>query len=333
MATSQKCNEETPVPVLVSNVLPNYENTFTKIETHLKNMNHSIATQGVHYLVQNFDGQNQEQFRNWIFSIEKYQKLENLSKDACKTIAFQTSSGLLSSFIKRFLETNAECSWDEMKIQLEKRFSDVADTNIALAKLRQVTQNNDESIQAYTERIQSLADIAFRGQNNDSIQLQLIDIFVNGLCNEYLKLTILRTHPETLESAVSIASEEMNLRQRIRLSKPDQIKDENAISAQSLRRHVKCFKCTKHGHKAFECRNETRGAKYRSGRSAKFKESSIVGAFGPPHLVSRSANVKCWGCGRQGHYLNQCDEGDDDRPTRGHNRSVLSEQNRPDQLN
>ena len=72
---------------------------------------------------------------------------------------------------------------------------------MALSLLRQVRQKAGESIQNYAERILSLAEEAYDNQGGDAIKRQLIDIFVDGLLNDQLKMKILRDQPNTVQGA------------------------------------------------------------------------------------------------------------------------------------
>ena len=50
------------------------------------------------------------------------------------------------------------------------------------------------------------------------VEQQLIETFVDGISNDQLKLKILRDRPNTLRGAISIATNEQNLRARVALS-------------------------------------------------------------------------------------------------------------------
>ena len=78
-----------------------------------------------------------------------------------------------------------------MKAQLAYRFSDVTDNQMALSILRQVRQKAGENIHNFAERILSLAEEAYANQGGDAIKRQLINIFVDGLLNDQLKMKIL----------------------------------------------------------------------------------------------------------------------------------------------
>lgn len=287
-----------PVPVLVQNS-PNYGDVLKNLKDQLTHVNATLASQGVRNVVQTYDG-DPKLFREWVKSVEKYQRLTNSDVSICKMLAYQTSKGAVSGFVSRYLEQNPAGTWDELKLELEKRFSDVPDTSLALSMLRQIKQKSGENIQLYTERIRSLAEVAFRGQDGAVMQTQLVDIFVNGLCSEQFKLTILRKHPNTLEAALAIATDEQNLRQRVHNAKPFDTEQNHEPMDVSHMRRLRCFKCNRGGHKAQDCKN--------------------VRSVGRPTFV-------CWGCGQEGHLIRNCPGENNFRPPVGHGRSSRGQHN------
>ena len=89
---------------------------------------------------------------------------------------------------------------------------------MAFSLLRNCKQKLGENIHVYAERLLSLAEEAYNNQGGDAIEHQLIDIFVDGLTNDQLKLKILRDHPDTLQAAIGAAIIEQNLRARVNMS-------------------------------------------------------------------------------------------------------------------
>ena len=55
-------------------------------------------------------------------------------------VAYQDAKGPGSGFLKRYLEANADCIWDQVKIELTTRFAEVTDTQHPLMLLRKVKQ-------------------------------------------------------------------------------------------------------------------------------------------------------------------------------------------------
>ena len=75
-----------------------------------------------------------------------------------------------------------------------------------------------EKIQLFAERILSLVEETYHNQGGQAVERQLIDIFVDGLTNDKLKLKILRDQPGTLQGAIGIATNKQILRAGVQLS-------------------------------------------------------------------------------------------------------------------
>ena len=79
-------------------------------------------------------------------------------------------------------------------------------------------QKTGETIQVFAEHILSLAEMAYLNQGGDAVERQLMDIFVDGITNDLLKMKILRDKQHTLQGAIAIATNEQNLRVRVQIS-------------------------------------------------------------------------------------------------------------------
>ena len=175
---------------------------FQNVRAELANVSNALPAQGISSIVSRFDG-NAKNFREWIKFIEKYSMLKGVDDVRRKLIAYQTSGGAVFGFIERYMNQNPNHNWGQMKQQLAVRFSDVTDCQMALSLLRQCKQKVGESIHSYAERILSLAEMAYDNQGGDPIERQLLNIFVDGLNNDQLKIKILRDQPATLQGAGS----------------------------------------------------------------------------------------------------------------------------------
>ena len=198
-------------------------------------------------------------------------------------------------------------TWNDLRGELAKRFSDVNDSQYALSLLRSVRQKVGENIQIYAERILSLAEEAFAGQGGNAVERQLIDTFVDGLVNnDQLKMKILRDNPDTLQGAISIATKEQNLRARVNLSSsfhpPYKSERREELMEVDHYRPVKCFKCRKTGHTKKNCKNV----------------NSVDDKTGASDI--KRFKGRCWGCGKEGHILKFCRQNDrqTERPNIGH---------------
>ena len=266
---------------------------FEGLAQEVKNVTTILGCQGASQIIKSFDG-NPKEYREWVKSVEKYQVMMNVSENDCNIIAYQTSRGPVGGFIQRHLKENVGETWANLKKELAKRFSDVTDQHVALTLLRQTKQKPNENVQLYAERIMSLAEDGYDDNTDDQIQKQLVDIFVNGLTNDQLRLTILRKNPESLRRAVDIATTEFNLKYRIAVASGQSgqrfqfsAKPYNAGGHSSSSqghepmevdssRSLRCFKCKRRGHRAKDCK------------------------------AVRAVNVICFACGQEGHMAGDC---------------------------
>ena len=76
-------------------------------------MTRAIHTQGIAQMIQPFDGQ-PSRFRTWMKAIDKYAAIVGANDVRKVIIAYQTSSGVVSDFVKRFLEEVDVGTWQEL---------------------------------------------------------------------------------------------------------------------------------------------------------------------------------------------------------------------------
>ena len=193
-------------------------------ETILRKMAHqfgtlsaAMSTQGVFHVVKTFEG-DPAKFKQWVKDIEKYSKLVQLSDSKIPNIAYQTSTGSVCDFIRRYLDTlDEEPSWNDLKKLLKQRFAEVTDAQQAMALLRKTRQTDSESVQIFSERILQVAEDAYpkiETKDKSLVQQQLINAFIDGLSSDYIKMKVMRDDRKTFEEAVNIAMKEHNLRKR-----------------------------------------------------------------------------------------------------------------------
>ena len=147
-----------------------------------------------------------------------------------------------------------------------------------------------KSIHVFAESLLSLAEEAYDNQEGDAVERQLIDIFVDGMTNDQLKMKILRDRPDTLQAAIGIATNEQNLRAKVNMS------------------HT-----TKTVHEPMEV-DHSRGQRFRPNRQANRVNSTVNNGSKRP--------VRSWHCNREGHVIRECrfrQQGG--RPSMGHGRS------------
>ena len=87
----------------------------------LGEMTRAIHTQGIAQMIQSFDGQ-PSRFRTWMKAIDKYAAVVGANDAQKVIIAYQTSIGVVSDFVKWFLEEADLGTWQELKRQLTLRW-------------------------------------------------------------------------------------------------------------------------------------------------------------------------------------------------------------------
>ena len=99
------------------------------------------------------------------------------------------------------------------------RFAEITDPQHALSLLRHIKQKPHENVQIFSERILDIALDAFANQfaqpgGRQAIELQLVGYFQDGLESDIIKMRVMRVNPPDLQTAVTVAMGEQNLRKR-----------------------------------------------------------------------------------------------------------------------
>ena len=204
---------------------PPFVRLFETVETQMSQLTTTVGAQGIAKIVESFDRSKPKNFKNWIKSIEKSATLTKTSTENVRLVAYQSSHSPVSDFPKRYLSANRNHSWDQIKQELKIRFGEVIDSQHALLMLRRVKQNKGEFIQVYAETLLALAEDAFEGQDDASVQRQLIGYFIDGLLFDFMKMKVMRGNPNSFNDAVKSATGEQNLRKRFTLQTGIEPKD------------------------------------------------------------------------------------------------------------
>lgn len=95
-------------------------------------------------------------FKQWVKDIEKYAKLSEMNNKDIPKIAYVTCKGSVGDFIKRYLteiEASGELpSWNVLKQFLKNIFAEITDSQHALAIMRKMRKDSNESVQIFAEK-------------------------------------------------------------------------------------------------------------------------------------------------------------------------------------
>ena len=163
----------------------------------------AVGAQGVAKIIRPFEGDG-KQFKNWIKNIEKYALLTRIPNDQVNMVAYQSSKGPVSDFLKHHLEAHPNHTWIQVKAELTSRFAEVTDSQHALMLLlRKVKQKPGENVQVYAERLLALAEDAWVGLAGHAADRQMIGLFIDGLTFDNMKINVMRENPATLQTAIT----------------------------------------------------------------------------------------------------------------------------------
>lgn len=279
---------------------------FGELTSQLTGLTSAVYTQSVSQVVTPFDG-DPSKFKNYVKAVEKYATLTRLVDRDIPMIAYQTSLGPAGDYIKRYLdekdENNQHASWDELLPRLTARFAEISDKHVAFAALRQIKQKPTETVQIFSERLLSLAEDAYpQPQDRAVVEHQLINIFIDGISQPYVKMRILRDDPRTFEQAVESAIREVNIRKRFSFREESNTRPQREVQNFQNRngqvtpmevdhsRPKRCYKCKRTGHFSKDCRSRRVYAVNESPRNQNFN----------------FASYECWHCKQMGHIRRFC---------------------------
>jgi len=267
-----------------------------------------------------FSGKTNE-FQDWVLELERHFLVFGCDDAKKKKVVFQTSSGSVCEFLKRFLAGNQQITYEELKDELKLRYGEITDSHHALKLLRSVKQRQGENVATYGERILSLAKDACSGMPapGDNIQRMLVGQFTDGLLSDQVRIKLIRNNPANLTEAVNLALREQNILKRVTLRKgaaydwgrePSGREEPPAdryepMQVDHARMSRKCHKCGRKGHFAKECRavravNERNTTPTRTNFGQNYS-----GPTREPNRQTRE-QMRCWACGLTGHLRRDC---------------------------
>ena len=183
-----------------------------------------------------FDGSGHTKFIEWLKAMEKCKLIIGADDERMRGLTMGTLTGAAADFAIRGIQQNPDVSWEDIRSNMKSRYSDLADAQFAKQSLKNLTQNADESVQNYSERLFSGAKEAFPGQDLSQgiLQNQLVDIFTNGVRDMGTAKKLTRKKPATLEAAVEIAKEEQTAARSFRLLRQFEAREEEDMEIGAL---------------------------------------------------------------------------------------------------
>ena len=158
----------------------------------------------------------------------------------------------------------------------------------------------------YSERLWGVVEDAYPSTGGLAekavIEQQLINIFVDGLLYDYLKMKVLRESPKNYQDAVSIATKEQNIRKRFTMRQDEsEVFKPRSHDRLPINREVpmevdhyrpkRCARCKRLGHLVRDCK------------------ANFVNEVKSPNLTNSKRDEtenSCWHCGKIGHFRRHC---------------------------
>lgn len=201
-------------PETIKITLDAVSHSISVLESTLNNLNINNSVRPY------FGEQKNNKCSEWIKEVQKFSEINNLCDEKRLAALYITARNHVSDFLERFFRENENPNWNMVTKALLKYFGGVGDEFYSLSKLQNITQNRNESIIEYVEKIHNLAKHAFAEQDlvdegaQRLVQRQLVSFFINGLYSPKIRYRCLSKKCKTLSEAVSVARDEADLIRR-----------------------------------------------------------------------------------------------------------------------
>ena len=252
-----------------------------------------------------FDG-NPKLYENWIKDIEKAAYLNHANDRKKQLLAYQFSTGLVSDYIKRYLESEEHKGWDHLKANLASRFSPVLDGPKAFELLVSLKQNKDEDIQFFAERLLGAAQRAYPQQNEHIrpiTESQLLSIFLAGIWDKNIRAQVERSGPRTFDEAYALALREQQIFQRCASQRRQDGPAHN---------NVRGHESMEIDHNRSRFYNDRRRRLERHDRNPRHDKRDrhtdrrFNNRPNERGVVNQTNRISCWECNEEGHKRAEC---------------------------
>ena len=279
----------------------------------MQKMQLELRAQNATQHLQSFAGEGSEKFRLWLQDLER--TLTQLGGDdaRARVLVLQTLSGPAADFATREIKKNNAITWKKLKEKLTERFSDLSDLTLARQKLRRMVQGKSESVENFYERLLNVAKIAYEEKlDEDYIQQQLVENFLDGLTDDGMVRRLIRLKPATLDKALEHASAEQQTQKVFNLRRGHTTESEHTpmevdVVSTSYDQVTTVLQGMTETLVSMQEAIQTLVSNQSTAHSAGFgnPQRNRFQGRGQPQTLS---NIECYNCRRLGHFASQCRE-------------------------
>jgi hypothetical protein len=215
-------NLEQATTIVAGTIQQGFTELNTTVSEKLKQIKIAIKKQETALDTPPFSGKASE-FRAWMGAINKCLVLiPHLTDDEKVRLTLRHSRGDVSDYISLYIEQgisdpNAQRGWAHLKGQLILRFGECNDKHHAYASLFKIRQKEDENVQVYSTRLSRLALDAFDSLEPPEVQRQLVQLFIDGMSDDHMKIKIMHQKPNTLAAAADSALNIQNFHTEVKM--------------------------------------------------------------------------------------------------------------------
>ncbi len=151
-----------------------------------------------------------EKFRAWLKDMNRVCRALNASPDRVRATALSSLSGAAAEHLSRFLTSNPQAGWPQIRATLAAKYLEESDMQMAQRNLHALKQQQNELVEDFCDKIEQYAEDAYPGHNlNDPIvQVTMVQVFIDGVRDDAMMKKLLRDRPATLDAARRIAVQE-----------------------------------------------------------------------------------------------------------------------------